>query len=85
MRSPARVEQLPKRRVDPRQALALGQLADLGTRHDNHVLARVQLALHAAKASRSSRFTRLRSTAPPTLRETESPSRGRSVAELGKL
>jgi len=27
----------------------------------------------------------LRSTAPPTLRETDSPSRGRSVNELGKL
>ena len=29
-----------------------------------------------ANASRSSRLTRLRSTAPPTLRETDSPSRG---------
>ena len=32
--------------------------------------------LSSATASRSSRFTRLRSTAPPTLRDTESPRRG---------
>jgi hypothetical protein len=38
-----------------------------------------------AKASRRSRFTRFRSTAPPTLRETDRPRRGLSAAGLGKL
>src|SRR5271154_2219432 len=37
----------------------------------------------AAKASRSNRLTRLRSTAPPTLRETDNPSRGRSADAFG--
>jgi len=39
----------------------------------------------AANASRSSRFTRLRSTAPPTLRETDKPSRGLLVPTLGNV
>ena len=38
-----------------------------------------------ANASRSSRLTRLRSTAPPTLRDTDSPSRGCDVDGLGNV
>ena len=42
-----------------------------------------QLASLRANASRSRRLTRLRSTAPPTLRDTDRPSRGRSAAGFG--
>src|SRR3954454_5859584 len=35
-----------------------------------------RLSATAQNASRSSRFTRFRSTAPPTLRETDTPNRG---------
>src|SRR6516165_5256717 len=38
-----------------------------------------------ANASRSSRLTRLRSTAPPTLRDTDRPRRGRSVVSFGNV
>ena len=35
------------------------------------------------KASRNSRFTRVRSTAPPSLRPTETPRRGDSASARG--
>src|SRR5262249_51438103 len=38
-----------------------------------------------ANASRSSRLTRLRSTAPPTFRDTDRPRRGRSAVAFGNV
>src|SRR4051794_32540393 len=37
----------------------------------------------ASKASRTRRLTRLRGTAPPTLRDTDKPSRGRAPSSCG--
>ena len=63
----------------PVEALALGELARLGPRDDDDVVVgRARARPRAANASRSRRLTRLRSTAPPTLRDTDSPRRGPS-------
>ena len=71
----------------PVQALALGELARFGPRHDDDVVVGGQRAAASrANASRSRRLTRLRSTAPPTLRETDRPRRGpRRSRAAGRL
>ena len=77
-------EQLAQRCVDSGESLPLGELPGRRARHDDDVVTRARAPASAwAKASLSRRFTRLRSIAPPTLRDTDRPSRGRSAAGLG--
>ena len=77
-RARLRSHQLGERGADPVEALALGELARRRARHDDDVVAGRDACASAPNASRSRRLTRLRSTAPPTLRDTDRPSRGPS-------
>ena len=74
-------KQFAQRTGDPVETLTLGESPSVGARDDHGVGSRrAARPLSSANASRSSRLTRLRSTAPPTLRDTDSPSRGGSTS-----
>ena len=77
------VDQFGQRRarLPARPSRSARLLRIAATRDDDRVGVRpAGASLSCANASRSSRLTRLRSTAPPTLRETDRPSRGAVVA-----
>ncbi len=57
-RSPALGDQLGERRVEPGQALALGQLARLRAGHDDDVLSGAQLGLSAERTPRAAAASR---------------------------
>jgi hypothetical protein len=81
---PALAISSPATRPRP-EALALGQLARRGRATTTTSWPGLSSASRCANASRSSRLTRLRSTAPPTLRDTDSPSRGRRRDAFGNV
>ena len=73
-------DELSERAANALEPVALGELARLGPRHDHEVVAAGSSSRQRPNASRSRRLTRLRSTAPPTLRETDSAEPRRSAS-----
>ena len=82
--SPASRQHLAQRLCDALLAALAPSSPSVGARDEHEVVAVGELRRAAQKASLSRRFIRLRSTAPPTLRPTEIPSRGSSPESVAR-
>ncbi len=78
-----RGEQIRQRTADTGQTLTLSQSAASCLATTTASVPAGSLSPSIAKASRSNRLTRLRSTAPPTFRDTDSPTRAQSPSPRG--